>query len=132
MSAAATPLPSPVTSLARLAPGQVDDAVQLLNEQQLTKLCVMVETLDELERQARKEPPATTAQAHVANDQLGMVAKATKELELLRRSQLIPLEAEVQDLKVGLDAIEERARSEIGMIKRDEIFFQVVEPARKP
>ena len=39
------------------------------------------------------------------------------------------LEAEVRDLKVGLEAIEERARSELGMIKRDEIFFQVVEQA---
>ena len=39
------------------------------------------------------------------------------------------LEAEVRDLKVGLDAIEERARSELGMIKQDEIFFQVLEDA---
>ncbi len=37
------------------------------------------------------------------------------------------LDAEVRDLKQGLDAIEERARSELGMIKRDEIFFQVLE-----
>jgi cell division protein FtsB len=39
------------------------------------------------------------------------------------------LEAEVRDLKVGQEAIEERARSELGMIKQDEIFFQVLEPA---
>jgi len=39
------------------------------------------------------------------------------------------LEAEVRDLKVGLDAIEERARSELGMIRQDEIFFQVLESA---
>ena len=39
------------------------------------------------------------------------------------------LDAEVRDLKVGLDAIEERARSELGMIKQDEIFFQVLEAA---
>ena len=39
------------------------------------------------------------------------------------------LEAEVRDLKVGLEAIEERARSELGMIRQDEIFFQVLEPA---
>lgn len=39
------------------------------------------------------------------------------------------LEAEVRDLKVGLDAIEERARSELGMIRQDEIFFQLLEPA---
>ena len=37
------------------------------------------------------------------------------------------LDAEVGDLKQGLDAIEERARSELGMIKRDEIFFQVLD-----
>jgi cell division protein FtsB len=36
------------------------------------------------------------------------------------------LEAEVLDLKQGLDAIEERARRELGMIKRGETFFQLV------
>ena len=37
------------------------------------------------------------------------------------------LDAEVRDLKVGLDAIEERARSELGMIRENEIFFQLIE-----
>lgn len=42
------------------------------------------------------------------------------------------LDAEVRDLKQGSDAIEERARSELGMIKNDEVFFQVLdEPANK-
>ncbi|MEO6423297.1 MAG: cell division protein FtsB [Candidatus Nitrotoga sp.] len=36
------------------------------------------------------------------------------------------MDAEVRDLKQGTEAIEERARSELGMIKRGEIFFQVV------
>ena len=36
------------------------------------------------------------------------------------------LDAEVRDLKQGLEAIEERARSELGMIRHDEIFFQVL------
>ena len=35
------------------------------------------------------------------------------------------LNAEVSDLKQGFSAIEERARNELGMIKQDEIFFQV-------
>jgi cell division protein FtsB len=38
------------------------------------------------------------------------------------------MQAEVRDLKQGLEAIEERARSELGMIKQDEIFFQLLEP----
>ncbi len=38
------------------------------------------------------------------------------------------LAAEVQDLKQGMEAIEELARSEMGMIKEDEVFFQLVEP----
>jgi len=33
----------------------------------------------------------------------------------------------VRDLKVGLDAIEERARSELGMIRQNEIFFQLID-----
>jgi len=37
------------------------------------------------------------------------------------------LEAEVRDLKQGIEAIEERARTDIGMIKKDETFFQVVD-----
>lgn len=40
------------------------------------------------------------------------------------------LDAEVRDLKQGLDAIEERARSEMGMIKQDEIFFHLLSPGQ--
>lgn len=36
------------------------------------------------------------------------------------------LQGEVNDLKSGLDAIEERARSEMGMIGRDETFYMVI------
>ena len=38
------------------------------------------------------------------------------------------LEAEVLDLKQGLEAVEERARADLGMIKKNETFHQVVEP----
>jgi len=42
------------------------------------------------------------------------------------------LDAEVRDLKQGLDAIEERARSELGMIKHDEVFFQILGDGTTP
>ena len=45
--------------------------------------------------------------------------------ELRERNQA--LEAEVQDLKQGLEAIEERAREELGMTRDDETFYQIIE-----
>jgi len=35
--------------------------------------------------------------------------------------------AEVRDLKQGLEAVEERARYELGLVRPDEVFFQIVE-----
>ena len=35
------------------------------------------------------------------------------------------LDADVRDLKTGSEAIEERARAELGMIRHDEVFFQI-------
>ncbi len=39
------------------------------------------------------------------------------------------LDAEVRDLKHGTDAIEERARYELGMVKPNELFFQIIPEA---
>jgi cell division protein FtsB len=41
------------------------------------------------------------------------------------------LDADVRDLKTGSEAIEERARSELGMIKHDEVLFQL-QPGAAP
>ena len=38
------------------------------------------------------------------------------------------LEADVRDLKQGTEAIEERARFELGMVRQDEVFVQIVAP----
>jgi cell division protein FtsB len=50
-----------------------------------------------------------------------------KELVKLRERNRA-LQAEVEDLRSGNAAIEERARSELGMIKEGEIFYQVIDP----
>lgn len=36
------------------------------------------------------------------------------------------IETEIMNLKNGLEAVEERARSELGMIKKDELFYQLI------
>jgi len=42
------------------------------------------------------------------------------------------LQAEVEDLRQGLHAVEERARSELGMVKENEEFYQVVPAGKVP
>jgi cell division protein FtsB len=56
--------------------------------------------------------------------------EAQKEVNAGLKARNAGLDAEVSDLKQGTEAIEERARSELGMIRQDEIFFQL--PAAPP
>ena len=62
-------------------------------------------------------------EVHHLQDQ---ISKVEQENENLKERNL-SLAAEVHDLKQGHEAIEERARSEMGMIKHDETFYQIVD-----
>jgi len=54
-----------------------------------------------------------------------VAAQRTQNTKLEARNAGIA--AEVRDLKQGLEAIEERARYELGLVRPDEVFFQTVE-----
>jgi cell division protein FtsB len=58
-----------------------------------------------------------------------VVAAQKKNDELKARNA--KLNSEVQDLKEGTGAVEERARYELGMIKENEVFVQILDPNKK-
>ena len=60
-------------------------------------------------------------QVRETDRQLALQRDANDKLKLRNDS----LDADVRDLKTGSEAIEERARSELGMIRSDEVFFQL-------
>ncbi len=59
--------------------------------------------------------------------QLHQEVEALRDENVRLRERNDALDAEVRDLQQGLDAIEERAREDLGMIKEGETFYQVVE-----
>jgi cell division protein FtsB len=56
---------------------------------------------------------------------------AQKERNATLKARNAALDADVRDLKTGTEAIEERARSELGMVRQDEVFFQLQPAASK-
>jgi cell division protein FtsB len=60
---------------------------------------------------------------------LDQAVDAQKAANVEQRDRNRQLLAEVTDLKVGLAALEERARSELGMVGNNETFYQIVTPA---
>ena len=60
-------------------------------------------------------------QVRETDRQLAVQREANAKL----KSRNTALDADVRDLKTGSEAIEERARSELGMMKSDEVFFQL-------
>jgi cell division protein FtsB len=65
--------------------------------------------------------------AEVFTSQRQIEAQKQENKKLHERN--LALAAEVKDLKTAVDAIEERARLELGMIREGEVFYRVVEPA---
>ncbi len=58
---------------------------------------------------------------------LNRQVEAQQQINQQTKTRNALLDAEVRDLKQGTAAIEERARSELGMIKRNEVFYQILE-----
>ena len=57
---------------------------------------------------------------------------AQRDANAKLRARNEALDADVRDLKTGSEAIEERARAELGMIRHDEVFFQLQPATAKP
>lgn len=62
-----------------------------------------------------------------ALDQLEAQAQAKRDENTLSKNRNDLLEVEILDLKNGLEAVEERARAELGMIGKDEVFYLIIE-----
>ncbi|MDX1810984.1 MAG: cell division protein FtsB [Gammaproteobacteria bacterium] len=56
-----------------------------------------------------------------------IVQQKAENSNLVERNQI--LESEVNDLKTGVAVLEEKARNELGMIKPNETYYQIVEPS---
>lgn len=67
---------------------------------------------------------------HVWSLEQQVAVAQKKNAELKARN--MKLESEVRDLRDGTGAVEERARFELGMIKEDEVFIQIVNPKATP
>jgi len=70
---------------------------------------------------------------HSVPDYLVMEQEVTEQRQqnanLTQRNSL--LKADISDLKVGLEAVEERARNELGLIKQGETFYRILPPENK-
>ena len=72
--------------------------------------------------------------SHEGVQELARLEKAVDDQRLENEtlvSRTARLAAEVRDLKKGVTALEERARSDLGMIAGNETFYQVVPPGNK-
>lgn len=74
------------------------------------------------------------AQIWFGRGSVGNVAQMQQKLDAQKASNVLArqtnerLAAEVRDLQEGLEMVEERARSELGMVKPNEIYVQIATP----
>lgn len=66
--------------------------------------------------------------ADVAQLEREIQTQEANNAQLRERNRVLAVE--VNDLKSGLDSIEERARNDIGMIKKGETFFMILDPEK--
>lgn len=66
--------------------------------------------------------------AQVARLERDVKQQQAENARLRERNNILVVE--VDNLKNGLDSIEERARNDVGMIKKDETFFMVLQEKR--
>lgn len=59
--------------------------------------------------------------------QLHQAIESQQQENVKLKERNLALEAEVADLKHGMEAMEERARLELGMVKHNETFFRVID-----
>lgn len=64
---------------------------------------------------------------YIENKELRQTVDMQRERNVALKERNATLAAEVHDLKTGVEAIEERARTDLGMIKEGEVFYQTVE-----
>ena len=63
--------------------------------------------------------------AHAAQLERDIKQQQAENDRMRERNRI--LDVEVEELKTGLDTIEERARNDIGLIKKDETFFMILD-----
>ena len=68
---------------------------------------------------------SSTGMRHLSSLDQAVEAQSIENTEQKLKNE--QLEAEVQNLRDGLEAVEERARSELGLIGEGEVFYQVIE-----
>ena len=64
--------------------------------------------------------------------ELDREVEAQREANAKLKARNEALDADVRDLKTGHEAIEERARSELGMVRGDEVLFQLQPAGSRP